>query len=161
MASILGIDTTRNLSLYTIPICWVISLMPHVYASRTYEAATKKEFDIKEPRSFTRKLEADQSIDSKTKGRILRAEGAQQNGFENIGLFAAAVVAANVAKVDSSWLNGLSIGYLVSRFIYNHVYMFNETKTLAQLRTVTFLSGIGMIFTLYIQAGNKMRNAVI
>ena len=31
--------------------------------------------------------------------RIIRAEGASQNGFENLGLFASGVVAANVAGV--------------------------------------------------------------
>jgi len=72
-------------------------------------------------------------------------------------LFAAAVVAGNVAKVDSWWLNTLSFGYLGSRAVYNLLYI----NGAGGARTAVFLSGIGMIFTLFIQAGNKVRNAVL
>lgn len=39
--------------------------------------------------------------------------------FENLGLFAAAVVAANVAKVPNSELNTLTATYLASRALFN------------------------------------------
>ena len=50
-----------------------------------------------------------------TKEKIVRAEGAQQNGFENLGLFAAAVVAGNIVRLDNWTLNVLSGGYLLSQ----------------------------------------------
>lgn len=80
-----------NQSLYTIPAAWVLAIAPHFYAA----SLGGKAFDKRSPRSYTSSLKDDQTLDAATKQRIIRAEGAQQNGFENLGLFAAAVVAAN------------------------------------------------------------------
>ena len=103
----------------------------------------------------------DQSIDQATKGRILRAESAQQNGFENIGLFAAAVVAGNAAGLDNWWLNTLSAGYIASRAVYNFIYINNTTEGIAQTRTAVFLGGLGMIMSLFVMAGNTLRNTAL
>jgi uncharacterized MAPEG superfamily protein len=65
-----------------------------------------------------------------TKATIVRAEGAQQNGFENIGLFAAAVVIGNVAKLDNWTLNALSAAYLASRVAYNALYITGTTEAM-------------------------------
>ncbi|KAJ4415141.1 hypothetical protein N0V82_007511 [Gnomoniopsis sp. IMI 355080] len=148
------LDLTRNYSLYTIPAAWVVAIAPHFYAA----SLGGKTFDNRSPRTYTSSLKDTQSLDAATKQRIIRAEGAQQNGFENVGLFAAAVVAANIAKVDNWTLNALSGGYLVSRVLYNLVYINNESESMANARSATFLSGIGMIFTLFIKSGNALRN---
>ncbi|CAF9910099.1 MAG: hypothetical protein GOMPHAMPRED_006954 [Gomphillus americanus] len=162
-------DTTRNLSLYSIPAAWVLSIIPHFYA------ASLGAFDNKSPRSYTKDAAGDQKLDKSTKDAIIRAEGAQQNGFENIGLFAAAVVIGNVAKLDNSTLNTLSGAYLASRVVYNLLYINGTTDFLgklnkfeqcadlglieaANLRSGTFLTGIGIIWTLFIKSGNVLRN---
>lgn len=59
---------TTNISLYTIPIAWILALLPHVYATKLYESKTKKQFDLTQPRSLIRKLETDQTLDQATKG---------------------------------------------------------------------------------------------
>jgi len=147
------LDFTRNFSLYTIPAAWVFSLVPHVYAT----GLAGEKFDNRSPRSLTSSLKDNQTLDAATKEKIIRAEGAQQNGFENVGLFAAAVVAGNIAGLDNSTLNYLSGGYLVSRAIYNLIYITNDTPSAANARTATFLTGIGLIFTLFIKSGNALR----
>ncbi|KAL9118864.1 MAG: hypothetical protein Q9187_004582, partial [Circinaria calcarea] len=114
-----------------------------------------------QPRTAIAAIAADQSIDQATKDRITRADGAQHNAFENIGLFATAVVAGNMAGLETEWLNWLSAGYLASRVVYNIVYVNNQSQTMANVRTGVFLSGIGMILTLFIQAGNKIRSTTI
>ena len=75
---------------------------------------------------------------------IIRAEGAQQNGFENIGLFAAAVVIGNVAKLDNSTLNTLSGAYLASRVVYNLLYIYGTTDFLGKLNEFEYCIGIGL-----------------
>lgn len=50
--------------------------------------------------------------------QLCRTEAAQQNIFENIGLYAAAIVAGNVARLGTSHMNKIALGYLVSRFLY-------------------------------------------
>jgi uncharacterized MAPEG superfamily protein len=54
------------------------------------------------------------------------------NGFENIGLFAAAVVAGNIANLDNSTLNFWSGGYLISRVIYTYIYINNTSDTMGK-----------------------------
>ncbi|KAF3048517.1 hypothetical protein E8E11_005482 [Didymella keratinophila] len=146
------LDVARNFSLYTIPAAWILSIAPHFYA------ASLGKFDNKNPRTYTRDTEGDQSIDKATKAKIIRAEGAQQNGFENLGLFAAAVVIGNVAKLPNETLNALSVGYLASRVAYNALYIGGTTDTLSNLRSVSFLTGVGIIFTFFIKSGNALRN---
>lgn len=158
MTSFLNITT--NYSLYSVPVAYAFSLMPHVFAMQTYQKSAKKAFPIKQPRGFEAMVESDQSIDSKTKNRILRAQAAHTNGMENVGLYAAAVVAGNAAGVDSWWLNGLSIGYLVSRFVYNHIYIYNDLVP-GEVRTATYFGGLGMIMGLFVLAGNKMKDSVL
>ncbi|KAI0121153.1 hypothetical protein BJ170DRAFT_600160 [Xylariales sp. AK1849] len=145
-------DLTRNFSLYTIPAAWVLCIAPHAYA------ASLGKFDNKNPRTYTREIESQPSIDKATKATIVRAEGAQQNGFENIGLFAAAVVIGNVAKLDNWSLNALSAGYLASRVVYNILYIRGTTDALSNARSVSFLTGIGIIWTLFIKSGNVLKN---
>ncbi len=147
-----------NLSFYAIPLAWILSVSPHVYAVRVHDAKSAKKFDNTQPRSLTASLDQNQSLDKSTKDTIIRAEGAQQNGFENLGFFAAAVVAGNVAGLEPTLLNGLAYGYLLTRVVYNLVYINNTTEPVATGRTVIFLSGVGCCFGLFITAGNKMRS---
>jgi hypothetical protein len=110
-----------------------------------------KVFDNRSPRTIHECIKSDQTLDkgmaslthlqsqiirhvkltleTATKERITRAEGAQQNGFENIGLFAAAVVAGNIAKLDNRTLNMLSGTYVASRLLYNYIYLTNDTES--------------------------------
>ena len=75
--------------------------------------------------------------------RYQRAEAAQQNGFENVGIYAAAIVAANVAKVPASTCNTAAAIYLASRVVYNMLYINTEKLSTSNLRTVAFLLGVG------------------
>ncbi|MCJ1352968.1 MAG: hypothetical protein MMC33_002952 [Icmadophila ericetorum] len=154
-------DMTRNLSFYTIPAAWVLCLAPHVWATQAYDAASSKKFDLTEPRSFAARVKEDQTITKAQRDMIIRAEGAQQNGFENIGLFAAAVTAANLAGgLDNQTLNLLSGGYLLSRIVYNFVYINNDSLGLANTRTGVFLTGIAIKMAMFAMAGNNLRKAV-
>ena len=51
------LDTTRNLSLYTIPAAWVLSIVPHFYA------ASLGQFDNRHPRTYTKESGASQKLD--------------------------------------------------------------------------------------------------
>lgn len=45
-------------------------------------------------------------------------EAAQQNIFENLGLYAAAIVAGNVAGLPVRHMNKIAAGYIASRVVY-------------------------------------------
>lgn len=160
MASIIPNFSKDNLSLYAIPAAWVVAIVPRFYAIVAYKQSTKKDLDGKAPRDWPLQLANNQALDAKAKGRIMRAESAQSNGLENIGLFAAAVVAGNVAGLPANTLNTLSFSYVASRIVYNYIYINNDDIPVAA-RTATFFAGLGCVFTLFIKAGNGLKNAVI
>ncbi|KAH7382774.1 hypothetical protein BKA64DRAFT_646930 [Cadophora sp. MPI-SDFR-AT-0126] len=149
-------DTTNNLSFYAIPAAWLFAFLPHPFA-----VSLSKKFDNVSPRTYVGSLQNDQTIDQATKDRIIRAEGAQTNGFENLGLFAAAVVAGNLAGLRAHALNTLSGGYLVSRIVYNYIYINNTSQAAANSRSAVYLTGIGLIFTLFIKSGNILKERAV
>ena len=79
------------------------------------------------------------------------------NGQENIGLFAAAVVAGNAAGLEPKLLNTLSLGYFVSRAAYNVIYIWQDTFAKSTLRPVAFFAGAAMYFTLFVKAGHEFQ----
>lgn len=101
MAAYLPDLTKDNVSFYAIPAMWAVSITPRLYSSWLYQKNTNTMMDMRAPREFSKTASNDSRLHSDIKGRICRAEAAQANGFENIGLFAAAVVAGNVAKLST------------------------------------------------------------
>ncbi|EMC92642.1 hypothetical protein BAUCODRAFT_114410 [Baudoinia panamericana UAMH 10762] len=160
MASYLPSLTHDNLSYYLVPVAWILSILPHFYAVSTYQEATKKQPDLVNPREHTRSLDKDQSLDSKTKLRILRGEAASSNNLENLGLFAAAVVAGNTAGVGAGWMNALAGGYVLARFVYNHVYIFQDLVPYAA-RTLTWLVSVSCCFSMFIMAAREMNKKTL
>lgn len=148
--------STTNYSFYTIPAVWLLSILPHTYAIILYSKSAHKRFDNRHPRSLTSKLEGDQTIDKRTKERIIRAEGAQQNGFENLAFYAAAVTAGNAAGLAPQTMNMLSGAYLASRALYNLIYINGDTAPLAGLRSTVYTGGVGLICAIFVMAGKAM-----
>jgi uncharacterized MAPEG superfamily protein len=146
-----------NISMYTLPISWILCLAPRLYAAYSYTTLSSKPIDLLLPRALAARATAEPSLTIAERDRIVRAEAAQANGLENVGFFAAAVVAANVAGVSKLVLNSLSLAYLVSRALYNWLYVVGDKKSLALARTVVFFAGQGILFSLCILAGNRMR----
>lgn len=94
-----------------------------------------------------------------TKQRILRAKGASENGFESLSLFIGGVIAANQAGLETSTLNSLSIGYLLIRLAYVFAYVkLGENAKLAPIRSLIWVTSVGISLTMYIKAGLKTMN---
>ena len=110
---------------------------------RTIEAHFSIASFLSDPRGFLSALSKKENL-SPTEQTIIRAEAAQQNGFENLSFFAVSVVspprlpvetssrpeltllfgrlasqqlAGNYAKIPASTLNTIAAGYLASRFV--------------------------------------------
>ncbi|KAI8944714.1 hypothetical protein F4801DRAFT_585125 [Xylaria longipes] len=141
----------KNISYFTIPVALFTSLWPR--SQSAYQGAGQKYFDPCNPRTFAARLEKS-DLDKETVARILRAESASSNGFEGLPLFAAAIVAGNSAGLSNTALNSLSITYILSRIVYNYVYIFlGGNRKLAGLRTPVWLVGIGSALALFVKAG--------
>ncbi|WRT66615.1 uncharacterized protein IL334_003574 [Kwoniella shivajii] len=156
--SFIGLNLTNNYSLYAVPAAWIIAFAPHFYAVTVFNserAPGTPEWDNREPHSNLAKLK-EAKLSPNAHGIYTRAEAAQQNGFQNLPLFAAAVLAGNFARLSPSTLNTTAALYLVSRIIYNVVYITNTTKSTANVRSVVFVSGVITLMSLFVKAGNKL-----
>ena len=157
MASFLPSMGRDNISFMTIPIAWIIALTPRLWARYSFSRATGKDIDIGHPREFSQTVAKEVKLDSYQRGRIIRAEAALSNGFENVGLFAAAVVAGNAAKLSTKVLNGLCLAYLGSRLGYNIVYVQGWPK----LRIAVYFAGLAVCFTLFLKAGASFQSTLV
>ncbi|KAI9166923.1 Endo-1,3(4)-beta-glucanase [Paramyrothecium foliicola] len=181
MASLIGLDITRNVSYFTVPAAFALAMAPHVYGVML---GGRKNFSNSKPRTHAERVSADPSLDSavsshhqppafvfsvssllippaflQTKARVGRAHDASTNSFETLGYFAAGVLAANQAGVAPPEINSLAIGYLISRVAYIIAYVhLSATEQGSSVRSLIWMFGIGASSMLYIKAGLQSMN---
>ncbi|KEY74485.1 hypothetical protein S7711_04517 [Stachybotrys chartarum IBT 7711] len=123
MASFLGLDFTRNLSYFAVPAAFWCAHSAHLYTI----VFAGKSYDNSNPLALRDRIAEEPTLSAEastsSKEHFIRAKNASQNGYETLGLFAAGVVAANQAGVSRRTLNALSWGYVVSRVVYNLIYI--------------------------------------
>ncbi|OAA74047.1 Membrane-associated, eicosanoid/glutathione metabolism (MAPEG) protein [Cordyceps fumosorosea ARSEF 2679] len=147
---------TANLSFFTLPaVVLGTCIGPHGYAI----LHARNHYDNAYPRKFNDAIAESETLDKEAKARILRAQAASDNSFETLGYFAAAVVAGNYAGLESSSLNFLSIGYLVTRLAYVVTYIkLQDNRMYHVLRSVFWEAAFCFSSALWIKAGlNMMR----
>lgn len=77
-----------------------------------------------------------------------RANAAQQNGFEAFPLFAAGVIAAQLAGAEQDVIDKLALLFLAARIGHLGAYL----ADLAALRSLLWLVGIGSVVGLFVAA---------
>ena len=84
-----------NLSLYSIPAAYTLAAFPHFFAVGLVETAGGGlRWDNANPRHFLAKIK--DKLPKERFEMIQRAQAAELNGLENIGLFAASVVSSTL-----------------------------------------------------------------
>lgn len=128
-------------------------MAPHVYAMQKSPS-----FDPRQPRKHIQDVAQDERLPTAQREAIARAEAASLNGAENVGVFAAAVVAGNLAGLSRETLNLCSIGYIASRLVYCWLYVNNTTEAIAHARSTVFFGGVGLWMTLFVKSANVLKN---
>ena len=154
-----------NISLYCVPIAWLLALSPRGYSILTFSSHSKNKHktggaELRIPRGFKDIAAADFSIPQLHRERIVRAESASLNGLENLGFFAAAVAVGNAARLDVGVLNRLAVAYVVSRALYNVIFVLNVTNRFVFVRTGVFLVGTFINISLFVMAGMALNESV-
>jgi len=148
-------STFANYSFPSIFGMYALSFLPHAYAmSIAFTAGSGLTWDNANPRAMHQQLK--DKIPKAKYDRFLRAEGANSNGFENLPLWAIAVLAGNMARLPNHTLNSHATVYLVTRAIYNVIYISTESNALSFFRSAVYLAGIGTIGSLMLQAGSVL-----
>ncbi|GAA5961521.1 hypothetical protein JCM8115_006703 [Rhodotorula mucilaginosa] len=149
-----------NYSLLSVPAVWLLGIGTHwsaIYLSTVSREIPK--FDNVSPRQYVAEI-AKLAKTSKDARQLCRTEAAQQNIFENIGLYAAAIVAGNVARLGTSHMNKIALGYLVSRFLYVVLYIRTDTIKATPLRSVAYLTSVILSLGTFIRAGLAFNRAL-
>ncbi|CAB1219867.1 MAPEG family protein [Acinetobacter bouvetii] len=100
----------------------IACLLPYVFTTIAKKAAGFKARDNQNPREFL----------SKTTGLAARANAVQQNSFESLPLFIAAILMAEYMVIPQRIIMSIGIAYIILRIFYGVCYLANW----ATLRTV-------------------------
>ncbi|KAK7055432.1 hypothetical protein R3P38DRAFT_2760638 [Favolaschia claudopus] len=114
------------LSLYSIPAIWLTAFLPGTF--KTLLIQQTRGYNNMEPRQSTSRIAADKVLPANVAARILRMEGAHLNGYENLPIWIAAVLAGNIARLDNYTLNVASLLYIGGRITYNYIYFNQATE---------------------------------
>jgi uncharacterized MAPEG superfamily protein len=80
------------------------------------------------------------------KGRSQRANWAQQNSFEILPAYAAAVIVAHLAGAQQNFVDSLAVLFIVSRVLYAICYI----QDWATLRSLVWAIGLACIAGLFV-----------
>ncbi|KAI1107936.1 hypothetical protein F4804DRAFT_296378 [Jackrogersella minutella] len=149
----MGYLDERNISWECVFAAFFLALLPRIGASIIGPGSTV--YDPQNPRRLITTVKAAVNLSSETRGRIERSENALNNSFENLPLFAIAVLAANVKGLDVFTLNILSLAYLAIRVLYIWVYIWGqEYPSLHPLtRTLIWFVGNFVLGYIYLSPG--------
>jgi uncharacterized MAPEG superfamily protein len=153
---------TTNISLYLVPFAWLLAMLPRVYSLTAYSTHSKAQNSDamkKNPRSIPAIVASDKTLPPQIRDRILRAESAMINGYDNLGFFAAAVCVANMARLDVTLVNWLAAVYIGSRLLYIPAYIYNDTVRSVYTRSAVFAVGLIVNVFLFVLAGISLNRA--
>ena len=89
---------------------------------------------------------APRAMQPKLQGFSQRAHWAEQNSFEILPAFIAAVLVAHFAGAEQATVDLLAIGFIVSRVVYSICYLMNW----ASLRSLVWVVGLLFIVGLFV-----------
>ncbi|BGP58083.1 hypothetical protein JCM8202_006216 [Rhodotorula sphaerocarpa] len=149
-----------NYSLLSVPAMWLLGIGTHFSAiALTSRSKELPKFDNVAPRQFMAEVSklTKTSADAR---RYLRMEAAQQNIFENLGLYAAAIVAGNVAGLPVRHMNKIAAGYIASRVVYVFLYSRTDKEKATPLRSLAFITSVVLALGTFVRASFAANKAL-
>lgn len=104
-------------------------------ASAAVAKAGFKNFDNHHPREWL----------SRQQGLRARANAAQQNSWEALAVFTAAVAAAHISDAPQDTVDALAVAFIAVRIVYTGLYIADRPT----LRSVTWLVGFALCVALF------------
>lgn len=113
----------------------IACLLPYVFTVIAKKTAGFKGRDNQNPRDFL----------AKTTGLAARANAAQQNSFESLPLFIAAILMAEYMVVPQTVIMTFGIAYIVLRIVYGICYLANWATLRSIVWTLSLLCPICLL----------------
>ncbi|KAG8988690.1 hypothetical protein FRB94_002999 [Tulasnella sp. JGI-2019a] len=153
--SVPNIRIDSPLSLYSIPVLYVVALYPQYVKGFLMKAALGG-YPNTNPRGNIEKCRK-KGISEDIIKKMERAQGAHTNGLETWPVFAISILAANVAGVDHRTTNLFAGGIVVLRIIYNWLYINGTTGRIASLRSLNWTVTMIASLVLVVKAANGFK----
>lgn len=113
------------------------ALLPYVWVG--IAKAGGKRYDNADPRAWLAKQE---------QPRVRRAHAAHDNAFEAFSPFAAAVLMAQFAGVDTARITALALAFVALRVLHGLFYVYNKPR----FRSLVWLGGLVCVVALMVMA---------
>lgn len=110
--------------------------LPLIWTSMAKFTTGFRPRDNHNPREYLAKLE----------GPAKRAHWAEQNTFESVPGFMAAVIIAHITHAAQGWVDGLAVAYIVLRLAYGLLYITDKPA----LRSLVWSGGLACVVGLFI-----------
>ncbi|KAE8412384.1 hypothetical protein BDV36DRAFT_300953 [Aspergillus pseudocaelatus] len=146
--------SNSNYSIYSIIAAYGLGAAPHGYYLVKMMANAKGQSSNILPRENLTNLKG--KISTQVWDKLARARGAHLNAMEGIPMFAAAMLAGNLAKLPANDLNYMAVDYLASRMLYTAVYMGVKSELGSYLRTGIWAWSISIPIWVLVRAGKAV-----
>ncbi|QIW99690.1 hypothetical protein AMS68_005208 [Peltaster fructicola] len=149
-------STTYNFSLLSIPLYYILAVIPHGQAMAIASRGGGGRHDNRNPKSsdFIAKLKS--KLSARDFARFERAESCHRNHFENMPLFVASVLASlfverqTGVKLDTGLNAALILG---TRVLYTLNY---ETQKWSYVRSMLYFISVGLCFRMILRAAKAL-----
>ncbi|KAA8646455.1 hypothetical protein EYZ11_000273 [Aspergillus tanneri] len=148
--------STTNYSIPSILAAYGLGLAPHGYYLVKMMSNAKGQSSNILPRENLSTLKG--KIHAQVWDKLARARGAHLNAMEGLPMFAAAMIAGNVAKLPSSELNTLAVEYIGARILYTALYMGARSEAASYLRTGVWAWSLSIPIWGLIRAGRVLND---
>ncbi|KAI0129041.1 hypothetical protein BJ170DRAFT_594861 [Xylariales sp. AK1849] len=139
---------SKNYSYYAVILQFFIALTPRLWLMLW----VARDFYPKEPwEDFALIGKNGEALDNKWTRRFIATQRCVSNSFDELPLFAAAVVAANLAALPVHEINLFAALYVIIRLVYAVVYIFVETTL--PLRTLVWMGASSILGYMFYRAG--------
>lgn len=149
------LSPSTNYSLISLPVYYFFSFIPHGYALHVASNGNViKNWDNRNSRSGDLQQTLKQRLDSKSFGQYERGKAAHYNALESFPLFAAAVIVANMARVENAELNAFILTTFVLRSAYFLAYINISKQEYTPLRSILWMAQLGWNLRFLWKAGS-------
>ena len=118
--------------------CLAIAAVLPILCTSIAKGGSMAKYDNTAPRDWLARLTGYQA----------RANAAQQNSWEALGVFSAGIFAAHLAHAPQIRVDQIAEAFIVARLVYIGCYLGN----LASLRSVVWFAGFGLSLALFFVA---------
>ncbi|KAJ5461795.1 uncharacterized protein N7458_003347 [Penicillium daleae] len=147
--------SSNNYSIHSIVAAYGLGIAPHGYYIVKMMANAKGQSSNILPRENLSNLKG--RISSQVWDKLARARGAHLNAMEGIPMFAAAMLAGNLANLPAKDLNWFALDYLGARVLYTMAYMGVKSEAASYLRTGLWAWSISIPILVLLKSANAIR----